>query len=139
MRIVTTKAQAARKVLQKLKEGKLSGGKYIRVSKGLPQGLASTPMGGNESAVFPAGNRCGIGWLMSRKEALELESNSLGYPLVSHLIKSGRLIVDDPQWFCELQAMIDSWGGPGCGEQSAFERALIVRHCEAALHEEKAA
>lgn len=134
MRIVTTKAQAARKVLQKLKEGKLSGCRYIRVSKGLPRGRATTPAGGNESAAFPAGNRCGIGWLMSRKEALELEVNGRDYPMVRHLIEDGRLVVDDRRWFVSLQTAVDAWGGPEGPRSQADARALI-QHCEDALKE----
>lgn len=139
MRIEATKKATAAKVLRKLREGRLAGGKYIRVAKGLPLDIAYDKNGGNVERHRPEGARCGIGWIMSRKEAIGVEARTLpgitDYPSVGALIQGGMLVTDDDLWFLRLQEKVDSWGGPEADAASPQRRQAIVDHCNDALAE----
>lgn len=136
MRIVADKKTTAAMVLEKLRRGKLTGGKYIRTDK-LPVGVG----GSNVEAARPINTRCAIGWLMSREEAIAIEARTskvcgdTNYPLVRDLLDVGALVVDDDWWFRDLQGHVDSWGGPERDKVAPRRRQAIVDHCNAALAE----
>jgi hypothetical protein len=59
------------------------------------------------SYYYPDGNRCAISHLFSEDQAKQLEGEMPRYMLARDLITEGYLVVDDPDWFVDLQRAHD--------------------------------
>lgn len=56
------------------------------------------------------GSRCAIGQLFPVEDARELQTaNGDDYMMAGELIANGLLVVDDHQWFVEVQQLHDEW------------------------------
>jgi hypothetical protein len=87
--LVTNKVEAVSVVVGALDAGMLSG------------------QVGTARYLTPCGRRCGIGQLYSLEDAGRLEHGTT-YSLARGLIERGDLVVDDPEWFIELQEQHDA-------------------------------
>lgn len=67
------------------------------------------------------GSRCAIGCLFTRGEARDLEMDPGGYRLAHRLINDGDLVVDDNDWFEQVQIIHDRWANNTTDHQPFLE------------------